>query len=152
MKAMLSKTWEEYIKPLFRRPSRLQVAALCLRGADTAREVLMITSRDTGRWIIPKGWPMNGKTCAEAALQEAWEEAGVKKARIKDTPIGSYSYAKRRDNGTEEPVTTLIYAADVDELALTYPEAHQRTRQWMSPKAAAELVQEPELQALLRSL
>ena len=134
------------------KPLNRQVAALPFTFIKKDLLICLITSRETNRWIIPKGWPMNGKTCAEAALQETWEEAGVKKARIKDTPIGSYSYAKRRDNGTEEPVTTLIYAADVDELAQTYPEAHQRARQWMSPKASAELVQEPEMQALLRSL
>ncbi|MQY43343.1 NUDIX domain-containing protein [Epibacterium sp. SM1969] len=147
-----TKVWEEYLRPLILRPRRLQVAALCLRGSGDNRKVLLITSRDTGRWIIPKGWPMNGKTCSEAALQEAWEEAGVIEAEIDDTPIGSYNYYKRRDNGTREPVTTLIYAVNVHKLADSYPEASQRKRKWLSPKKASTLVAEPELQELLAAL
>lgn len=95
---------------------------------------------------------MNGKTCSEAALQEAWEEAGVAEAEIDDTPIGSYNYHKRRDNGTREPVTTLIYAANVHKLADSYPEASERKRKWLSPKKASMLVAEPELQELLAAL
>ena len=61
------------------RPERHQVAALCWRmGQGGAVEILLVTSRDTGRWVIPKGWPMDGKSASAAAAREAWEEAGVK--------------------------------------------------------------------------
>lgn len=152
MTNLLAKTWEEYLKPLFFRPKRLQVAALCLRDGDNGREVLMITSRGTGRWIIPKGWPVEGKDGPASALQEAWEEAGVRSARVSKQPIGEFNYLKRRGHGADEPVTTLIFAAEVEALADDYPESHQRTRRWMRPEEAAELVQEPQLQALLRQL
>jgi len=56
---------------------RTQFAALPFRVKEDKVQVLLITSRGTGRWIVPKGWPMEGKTPAESALQEAWEEAGV---------------------------------------------------------------------------
>jgi 8-oxo-dGTP pyrophosphatase MutT (NUDIX family) len=56
---------------------RTQFAALCYRVVKKKVKVLVISSRGTGRWIVPKGWPMDGKTPADAALQEAWEEAGV---------------------------------------------------------------------------
>ncbi len=152
MHAKLLMLWQDYLRPMFLRPRRLQVAALCYRLSAGKKEVLMITSRDSGRWIIPKGWPMAGKTCAEAALQEAWEEAGVSDAQIEADPVGSYNYYKRRDNGTEEPVTTLIYAAEVHQLADHYPEVGQRKRQWVSPSMASTLVDEPELRDLLRDL
>lgn len=71
----------------------IQCGALCWRenGADV--EILLVTSRDTGRWVIPKGWPMIGKTLAEAAAQEAWEEAGIKGV-VHLVPLGSYRYIK----------------------------------------------------------
>lgn len=52
-----------------------QTAALCTH--PQTGQVLLITSRDTGRWVLPKGWPMRGRSMAQAALIEAWEEAGV---------------------------------------------------------------------------
>ena len=83
------------VGPLLRRPKRLQVAALCLKGEGSGKQVLMITSRDTGRWVLPKGWPIDGYDAPGSALQEAWEEAGVKEAEIDPDMIGTYEYAKR---------------------------------------------------------
>ena len=61
--------------------SRTQFGALCFRRSKTQKagvELLLVSSRDTGRWIIPKGWPMDRETPAAAAAMEAWEEAGVR--------------------------------------------------------------------------
>ena len=71
-----------------------QVAALPFRIKDGKVEVLLVTSRETKRWLIPKGWPMKGKKPHKAAAQEA-EEAGVK-GEIKQKPLGYYDYWKRR--------------------------------------------------------
>ncbi|HBR36028.1 MAG TPA: NUDIX hydrolase, partial [Sulfitobacter pontiacus] len=90
----LKRAWEGMILPIWRRPKRIQVAALCYRETPEGKEVLMITSRDTGRWIVPKGWPIDGLDGAGAALREAWEEAGVSKADIESEPIGYYDYDK----------------------------------------------------------
>ncbi|MBO9441668.1 NUDIX hydrolase [Phaeobacter italicus] len=152
MKPLLSSAWEEFLRPMILRPKRLQVAALCYRQGEAGKEVLMITSRGTGRWIVPKGWPIKGKTGSQSALQEAWEEAGVIKAQVEDDPTGSYDYLKQRDNGTGEMVETLVYKVRVRELAKNYPERDERIREWMSPQKAADLVAEPELSALLRAL
>ncbi|UWQ50832.1 NUDIX hydrolase [Leisingera caerulea] len=152
MTRTLTRAWEEILRPMLKRPNRLQVAALCYRTGADGKEVLMITSRGTGRWIIPKGWPVEGKDGPASALQEAWEEAGVRSASVSKQPIGEYNYVKRRDHGVDEPVTTLIFSAEVETLAEDYPESDQRKRQWMRPEEAAELVQEPQLQALLRQL
>ncbi|KIC14819.1 NUDIX hydrolase [Leisingera sp. ANG-Vp] len=152
MTRTLTRAWEEILRPMLKRPNRLQVAALCYRTGASGKEVLMVTSRGTGRWIIPKGWPIEGKDGPDTALQEAWEEAGVKKASISKRPIGEYNYVKRHDNGADEPVTTLIFAAEVEQLLDDYPEATERTRQWMDPEQAATLVHEPQLQDVLRQL
>ena len=148
----LKSVWRGYVMPMLQRPERLQVAALCYRTRPQGREVLLITSRGTGRWILPKGWPINGKDGAESALQEAWEEAGVAEATAASEPLGSYHFIKNQDNGTAEPVMTLVYAAEVRRLADQYPESHERKRQWMPPAEAANLVHEPELRDLLRQL
>lgn len=137
-----------FLAPMFRRPKRLQMAALCHRETGVRKEYLLITSRDTGRWIIPKGWPIRGLKSNETALREAWEEAGVKNSTASDTPIGSYTYQKRRANGFAIPVETLVYSVSVTDMADVFPEAHQRTRTWVSAKEAANMVQEDELKAI----
>ena len=76
------------------RAERRQVAALpWRRGADGGVEILLVTSRETRRWVTPKGGRMPGKTDAEAAAQEALEEAGVE-GRVADEPVGSFRYLK----------------------------------------------------------
>lgn len=152
MTRALTRAWEEILRPILFRPKRLQVAALCYRKSGPHTEVLMITSRGSGRWILPKGWPINGKDGAESALQEAWEEAGVKKADIQGDPIGHYDYLKNLGKGRAETVETLVYIAQVTKLSKSYPECHQRKRQWMRAEEAANLVHEPKLRALLRQL
>lgn len=138
--------------PNLTRKSRQQVAALCYRDGDTGKEVLLITSRDTGRWIVPKGWPIKGKDGAQSALQEAWEEAGVRKAKVKSDPIGSYCYEKGLEDGDSIPVEAEVYLAQVTKLRDSYPEVDERERAWFDPKDAANLVDEPELQDILRTL
>ncbi|MCD9149490.1 NUDIX hydrolase [Pseudophaeobacter flagellatus] len=151
MSNIFTQAWEEMIKPILFRPKRVQVAALCYRTTPDGKEVLMITSRGTGRWILPKGWPVSGKDGAESALQEAWEEAGVIRAEVRNkAPLGSYEYVKLEDGRPHIQVHTLVYVAEVTELEDDYPEADQRQRKWMGPAEAANLVNEPELQDLLR--
>lgn len=150
MTNFLSKVWDAYVAPMVSRPKRLQVAALCYRGAGNDKQVLLITSRDTGRWIIPKGWPIRGLNAPEAALQEAWEEAGVTDSEAEDSPIGAYRYHKRQDSGLPVPVETLVFPVEVEALKDAFPEASERTRRWVSPEEAANLVNEPELKTILR--
>lgn len=129
-----------------------QVAALCYRQQAGGTEVLLITSRGTGRWIIPKGWPMEGKSGAEAALQEAWEEAGVREAIITPEPLGFFDYLKQRRKKPSIEIRATTYLAEVKALSPVYPEAHERERAWFSVEEAAALVGEPELKAILRAL
>lgn len=152
MSNILTQAWEGMIKPILFRPKRVQVAALCFRNHAGKKEVLMVTSRGTGRWILPKGWPIKGKDGAESALQEAWEEAGVKEGHIEGQPIGTFSYEKELKTGLPVPVQTFVYTVEDVQLSDQYPEAHQRQRKWFTPQEAANRVREPELQALLRQL
>lgn len=148
----LKTAWEEVLRPMFLRPKRVQVAALCYRETKSGKDVLLITSRDTGRWIVPKGWPIKGMDGPESALREAWEEAGVKDAEIDPVPVGKYEYVKGFDTGGKATVSTQVYLTRVENLASEYPESDERTRKWVAPKDAANMVQEPELQAILRAL
>ncbi|MDF1802967.1 NUDIX hydrolase [Thalassovita sp.] len=148
----LKKAWTDMVQPLILRPRLLQVAALCLRGSGDDLRVLMITSRGTGRWIIPKGWPIDGISSHEAAQTEAWEEAGVKKGKVDPVPIGSYTYDKIMDSGAPAPVEAQVYVIRVQKLVDEYPEVSERKRKWMRPSRAAELVAEPGLKAILRDL
>lgn len=127
---------------------RTQFAALCFRVVDDKTQVLLITSRGTGRWIIPRGWPMDNKTPSEAALTEAWEEAGVKGKALEAT-LGLYSYT-RGIGGEDVPCVAMVYPVRVKSVEDEYPEAGQRQREWLSPKKAAKRVVEPELARIIK--
>lgn len=129
---------------------RTQFAAMCYRIADGKVQVLMITSRGTGRWIVPKGWPADGKTPIESVMAEAWEEAGVE-GRVTGECLGLFSYQKNIDDADDLPCVAMVYPVKVKSLAANYPEKGQRKRRWMSPKKAAEKVHEPELARILKS-
>lgn len=128
--------------------ARNQYAALCYRVDKNRTQVLLITSRGTRRWILPKGWPMTDKSPAEAAAQEAWEEAGVA-GKLIDRNLGFYTYDKLMESGKIVPCIAMVYPIAVKNLADDYPEMDERRRKWFSPKKAATLVHEPELARLL---
>lgn len=145
----LRSVWNGYLMPMLHRPDRLQVAALCHRGSPDNTEVLLITSRGTGRWVLPKGWPIKGLDASGSAMREAWEEAGVKSGDTSDIPLGRYVYQKGLNGGWSVAVETLVFPVKVHEMADDFPEASERRRIWVRPDEAAEMVQEPELRAIL---
>ena len=149
MDHVFKRAWQDMVLPIFKRPKRIQVAALCYRETPEGKKVLLITSRDTGRWIMPKGWPIDGLDGSGAALQEAWEEAGVTEADIESEPMGIFEYDKGLGEGLTVPVTTQVYLTRVRELSEDYPEANMRKRAWFTPKEASELVNEPDLKEIL---
>lgn len=130
-------------------PPRLQVAALCWRWSSKGLRILLITSRDTGRWVIPKGWPMKKRTDAEAAAREAYEEAGLRGVRS-ERSIGVYTYQKALVPGRRVPIAVRVFPLEVTEILRKYPETGQRRVKWFSPDRAASRVAEPELAALIR--
>ena len=128
---------------------RQQYAALCYRQKKKKSiEVLLITSRDTGRWVTPKGWPMGDKPPHEVAEQEAFEEAGIK-GDICKTSLGNFSYLKRLDDGTSVPCIVDLYPLLVRKTKSKFPESEERVRKWTSLEEAVEMVHESELKDLL---
>lgn len=113
--------------------------------------ILLVTSRETGRWVLPKGWVKKKRTPAETAAEEAFEEAGLV-GDIADTPIGIYHYAKGLPDGQSVDCAVEVYSLQVRQTLADWPERAQRQRRWFTPAEAAELVREPELRTLLRSL
>ena len=133
-----------FLQDSSKRDVRTQFAALCYRMVKGKPEILLVTSRRTKRWIIPKGWPMDGKTPGESALTEAWEEAGVI-GKLRAKTLGLFSYQKMIDGEGGLPCVAMVYAVKVKSLAEKYPERGERKRKWFSLKKAAERVNEPEL-------
>jgi len=130
---------------------RAQVAALPLSlGDDGVVRALLLTSRETKRWVIPKGWPIRGLKPYEAAAREALEEAGVT-GQMKKKPIGGYRYFKKL-GGHFDYCQVDVYPLWVDKQLKTWREQDQREARWFTLKEAADLVQEPGLVALLRDL
>lgn len=126
-----------------------QYGALCYRVSPKGRvEVLLITSRDTGRWVIPKGWPIAGRDAAGGAAQEAWEEAGVR-GRIEGACLGLFSYGKVTDDRSVLPTVVAVYPLRVESMAQDFPEQGKRRRKWFTPAKAAARVAEPELASLI---
>jgi 8-oxo-dGTP pyrophosphatase MutT (NUDIX family) len=128
---------------------RLQVAALCWRRSKKGLRILLVTSRDTGRWVIPKGWTMRNRSDAEAAAREAYEEAGLHGV-VSERSIGLYTYDKALNGGRRVPVAVRVFPLEVREMLRHYPETGQRRVKWFGPAAAAHRVAEPELKAMIR--
>lgn len=134
---------------LFESPFETQCGALCYRHnpESGALEMLVVTSRDSGRWIIPKGWPMKGKTLYRAAEIEAQEEAGVRgKARKK--PLGYFTYMKTLGDGSVIPCLVAVHLLQARGEDANFREKGQRQVEWVSPDEAARRVEWPELKGL----
>lgn len=129
-----------------------QIAALPLSKDKKGNlRVLMVTSRDSGRWVMPKGWEMDGKKPWTAAEIEALEEAGAK-GYVSKVSIGSYRYPKTLDCGHIIPCEVQVFPMIVEKLKGNWKERKQRKRRWFSPAAAAKRVDEDDLADLLRGL
>lgn len=131
--------------------TRKQYAALPWRHMGAHREVMLISSRDTGRWVIPKGWPIKGLSPAQTAAREAYEEAGLG-GQMSKKPIGEFEYGKRLGNGGVQPCRVEVYALEQMVQHPDWPEQGQRTMKWFSIPEAAEAVDEPDLKNIIRKL
>lgn len=127
-----------------------QYAAICYRWLPGSGEVevLLISTRGSGRWVIPKGWAMPNKLPHQVAEREAWEEAGVK-GKAKKKAYGYYTYLKALDTGEKVPSVVQVHLLEVTEASAEFPERGQRNSIWLSPYDAALLIREPELRTLL---
>jgi 8-oxo-dGTP pyrophosphatase MutT (NUDIX family) len=126
-----------------------QHAALPFVLRDGELWVLLITSRDTGRWLIPKGWPEKGLAPHEVAAHEAFEEAGLV-GKVGKSPVGSFEYMKRLDAKTARRCRVMVFPLEVEQELADWPEKHERSREWVLPAEAADRIGEPELASLIR--
>ncbi|WP_085865132.1 NUDIX hydrolase [Pseudooctadecabacter jejudonensis] len=127
---------------------RTQFAALCYRVNSSGKlRFCLVTSRRSGRWIVPKGWPMDGQTPADAAATEAYEEAGVS-GKIAPHPVGVFSYYKVRSED-ELPCMAVVYPLKVKKVHRKWPEKKERERTWVSRKKAVAMISDPELRQII---
>lgn len=128
-------------------PCKLQAAALPWRRGPDGVEVMLITSRDSRRWVLPKGWPEKNEDLFQAAEREAGEEAGIKGA-VAEHEAGRYYYAKSRA-GEDVACEVRVFPLKVKRLSDKWKESGQRTRKWMTGAEAAAAVREEDLGAVI---
>jgi 8-oxo-dGTP pyrophosphatase MutT (NUDIX family) len=126
---------------------RLQIAALPFRRRKVL-EVMLVSTLDSGRWVIPKGWPMKGVSSHEAAAREAFEEAGLV-GEIAETAVGQFHYFKRKKNGAVWLCRVDVFPLKVKEQRRSWPEKAQRRTKWFPLEQAAMEVSDAELGELL---
>lgn len=107
--------------------------------------IVLITTRSSGRWIIPKGYVEKGMSPAESAAKEAWEEGGIV-GKVESKPIGTYVY--RRPSGM---YSVKVYPLEVESLLERWDEMHLRQRRVVSPAEALDMIVHDELKSLITS-
>jgi 8-oxo-dGTP pyrophosphatase MutT (NUDIX family) len=129
---------------------RVHYGALPYRfSRDAALEILLVTTRQSRQWIIPKGWPIKGLRPAKSAAREAFEEAGVR-GRVGAKSIGLFSYKKMLDgNGVGVNCEVRVFPLLVKRQSETWPEIEQRVVQWVAPDRALTLIKDPGLKVLV---
>lgn len=131
-----------------KKSGRTQAAALPYRIDGKSASIMLVTSRETRRWVIPKGWVSKGEKPNEAARREAFEEAGLV-GKVAKSAIGTYSYEKRLADGTTIPCEVAVFPLKVDGRKKKWPERGLRDGRWFEPEEAIEAVDEPELRELI---
>lgn len=128
---------------------RLQYAALPWRvNEDNGVEILLVTSRDTKRWVVPKGWPMKGRKPHIVAAIEAQQEAGIH-GKIEKVKLGDFEYEKRMKGGASVDCLVEIFSLRVERQRKKWPEKSQRVTYWFPYAIAAQQVDEPRLRELI---
>jgi 8-oxo-dGTP pyrophosphatase MutT (NUDIX family) len=142
------KITRKSLKTNFEQKVYNQVGALCYKIVDDKTQVLLITSRKSKRWIIPKGWKIDKLSNTKSVALEAWEEAGVQ-GKVSNRSIGTYDYRKKNDSGDFFTCRVNVYGLKVKSLKRKFPEQGQRQLQWVDADRAIEYVFEPELKKLI---
>lgn len=147
---------DDAIKVGYRRMAKrktrdsLQFAALPLRKCeDGTSQVMLLTSRETRRWVIPKGWPVKGLRPADVATREAYEEAGLIGRTVGKRPIGTYHYTKRFAK-RELLCAVQVFLFDAKEQLEDWPEKNERETGWFDATEAADMVDETGLADIIR--
>lgn len=114
-------------------------------------QVLLITSRGRGRWIVPKGWRAKGRPPYLSAAMEAFEEAGVI-GEVLSHPFASYDYVKEDEDGGKRRRRVTLFSLRVVGTLTNWPERGQRKRRWFSLSMAADTVADPELAGIIHAI
>jgi ADP-ribose pyrophosphatase YjhB (NUDIX family) len=131
---------------------RRQYGAIAWRRSRSRElKILLITSRERGRWIVPKGWPIKGETPAKVAALEAFEEGGVFGDALSE-PIGAYDYLKILRDGSTALCRVVLFGIEVRGTLVNWPERSQRKRSWFTVSEAGRTVSDSQLARVLRSL
>jgi len=142
-------SWLQGLSGLFVKPARLQIAALCVRPGEVETEVLLVSTRDTGRMILPKGWPEKNKKAYETAVIEAYEEAGVV-GRSDPRAMGSFRAFKGLASGLKIRTKVLVFKLEFEKQLNKFPEVGQRRCVWAPVSEAIEMADETGLKRFLR--
>lgn len=126
-----------------------QIGALCFRKRGHKISILLISSRRSGRWIIPKGWKLDKFNNRKSAALEAWEEAGVQ-GRVSNRSVGVYFYRKKKTEDTYFTCQVKVFSLQVMKMKKNFPEKNQRKQIWVTPAEAIPLLMEPELKELIK--
>ncbi len=137
-------------KSSFKEKVFQQIGAICYRSNDKDVKILLITSRRSKRWIIPKGWKVDKMSDRKSVALEAWEEAGVQ-GRVSDRSIGTYYYRKRSSKNDFLTCAVKVFALEVKASKKKFPERGQRKLKWVKPTLAIDLVAEPELKTVIKN-
>ena len=128
-----------------------QAAALPFRSSSVGYELLFVSTRRRGRWVLPKGWPRKGEALCDTAAREAQEEAGVD-GHVSQQAFGSYRYRKRMRQGYDVPCEVVVFPFLVACESTDWSEAGLRERRWCVLAAAPGLCDEPDLVRVLETL
>ncbi|QFT32488.1 NUDIX hydrolase [Roseibium porphyridii] len=142
-------SWLQGLAGLFFKPARLQIAALCVRPGESEPEILLVSTRDTGRMILPKGWPETDKSASETASIEAYEEAGVM-GSAETRPLGSFRSFKGLASGLKIRTKVLVFKVRFEKQLQDFPEIGQRKCVWSPVSEAMKLADEASLRRFLR--
>ncbi|ADZ70369.1 NUDIX hydrolase [Polymorphum gilvum] len=146
----LNRAWRS-VERLFRRPARLQIAALCYRFRNGVLEVLLVSSKSSGRWILPKGWPILHRKAHRTAGIEAFEEAGVV-GKVSKKPYARFRSTKGFNHDFRVRTDVLVFLLRAEAQKDDFPEAGQRTALWLPIDEAIGRCSEEGLAAVLRLL
>ena len=113
--------------------------------------VLLVSSRGTGRWVIPKGWPKSHLSGRELAAREGFEEAGIG-GKVAAEPIGTFDYTMRLHFLAWARCRVEVYLMEVTHQFAQWPEQGTRRQTWIGPEQAADMVKERGLAQILLGL
>lgn len=147
---MGKRKWKKRIRRAKAGQEIEQAAALPYRFENGSLKIMLITSRGTRRFTLPKGWPMKKRSMADVARIEAQEEAGIE-GNVARSTIGHYLYWKRLKR-VFIPVKVRVYPLQVQCEKAQWPEYEQRQRKWLSTEEVGLLVDEPQLMSLIAAL